>query len=367
MIDRLELKTNRYGHFIETRGKRIPRGVSQLLEEDEDLIELKRSDLNPLYRQSITHTVLASNGKPYDDPVKFYVFVDPRFNRQMNDRYKIVLNPNKTAIGELTDFLFRNFQHMQDRDEIFLNDFTIGRIDFNVDITTHTVQELFRAIFFDTKARKHTAIYSDSLTDNSQTVRTIGTKELETFYVGKGMYLLRVYDKVKEAKHRIAILKGQDLEIPKWLETLAAQPLVTRIEIQIRDLYRSGVKKVDTRTGELNIFDPQREHQKVRTFWDLLNVKENQFDVFDELKFKEEKFLTLATQKKRRTAKQDFLRNDWVVNAFNSHIQTIGLDNALKQLPSDTRRDLKRNLVTKSFEHNLNQICYKEIKQWLQN
>jgi hypothetical protein len=369
MIDRLELKTSRYGHFIESRDKRIPKGISQLIDEDDDLKEIKRSDLNPLYRESITHTVLQSGGVPYEDPVKFYIFVDPRFNKQMTDKYKIAFNPNKTPIGEVMDFLFENFAHSKDRDEIFLDDFKIGRIDFNVDIETHSVNDIFRTLFFDRKTILHTALYAcdDEIFDTTFPVRTINRKYMETFYIGKGMYLLRVYDKVREAKHRIQVLKANDMPIPDALKELSEKKQVTRIEIQIRDLNKSGIKKVDTRTGETNIFSPTRRHQNVRTFNDLLHIKPDQFDIFSDLHFKAEQYITMARETRRRSGRQDFLKEQWVIESFNSHIQNVGLDTALKQLPSDTRRELKRRIKEKSFIHDLNNVCLKEVQQWLQN
>lgn len=366
MIDRLELKTSRYGHFIESRNKRIPRGVSQLLEEDQDIIELKRSDLNPLYRQYITHTVLSSNGKPYDDPVKFYIFADPRFNRQQSDRYKIALNPNKTPIGEVMDFLFENFRHVEDRNEIFLDDFKIGRIDFNVDITTHTVEQIFRTLYLDNKSRSHVARYKMEDEDDVD-IRVIGKKEMETFYIGNGMYMIRVYNKVAEAKSRIAILKGNGLEIPESLKQLAEQPLVTRVEMQIRDLYRAGIKKVDTTTGEMNVFEPQREHQKIRTFNDLLHIQENQFDVFSDLHFKTEKILWLGRNVARLSQKERVMRSDWFTDMFNAHLREHGFDTTMKKLPAETRRDLKPRIREKKFIHDLNKICIGDILTWLKN
>ena len=369
MIDRIELKTSQYGHFIETRNKRIPKGVSQLMAEDQDIIELKRSDLNPLYRNSIIHTVMTQNGKPTDDPVKFYIFSDPRFNRNMTDRYKIVFNPNKTSIGEAMQFLQVNFNN-QNRtiDETFFDDFKIGRIDFNVDITTHTVKEIQRILFFDRKVQLHTT-HTDGEIDgiDPNAVRIIGRKDAETFYIGKGMYMIRIYNKVKEAQNRIATLKANEMPVPAALEKLAAQPLVTRIEFQIRDLYRSGIQKVDTQTGEMNRFRPRKGIHYVRTFADLVNIRRDQFDVFSELKFRTEKVLTLAKATQRISAKQRFLNSDWVVDAFNAMVENIGLDQAMKKLDPDTRRTLKRRIFERRFEHDLNEICFKEIKHWLSN
>lgn len=367
MIDRIELKTSQYGHFIETRNKSIPKGISQLMEEDQDIIELKRSDLNPLYRNSIIQTVLTSNGKPYEDPVKFYVFSDPRFNRQMTDRYKIVFNPNKTPIGEVIQFLTVNFSSNATRnDEIFFDDFKIGRIDFNVDITTHSVQEIFRILFFDNKTQKHTALFTDSEETQFDTsaVRTIGSKNMETFYIGKGMYVLRVYDKVKEAKHRIGILKGQELPIPAALQQLSEQKQVTRIELQIRDLYRAGIQKIDTKTGEMQKFRPTKAIHNVRTFSDFLKIRRDQFDVFKDLKFKTEKYISLARPMKRMSAKEYYLRQDWIVDAFNALVESVGNDTAFKKLPPDVRRAMKRREYEKKFNHELDEICFNDIKSW---
>ncbi len=369
MIDRIELKTSQYGHFIESRNKHIPKGVSQLLAEDQDIIELKRSDLNPLYRNSIIHTVMMQNGKPTDDPVKFYIFSDPRFNRNMTDRYKIVFNPNKTTIGEALQFLQMNFNNPhRTNDETFFDDFKIGRIDFNADITTHTVKEIQRILFFDRKVQLHTT-HTDGEIDgiDPNAVRIIGRKDAETIYIGKGMYMLRVYNKVKEAQSRIATLKANDMPVPAALEKLAAQPLVTRLEFQIRDLYRSGIQKVDAQTGEMNRFRPRKGIHYVRTFNDLIRIRRDQFDVFSELKFKTEKLLSMAKPTTRRSAKQRFLGTPWVVDAFNALAENVGLDQAMKKLDPDTRRTLKGRIFEKKFLHDLNEICFNEIKHWLSN
>lgn len=367
MIDRIELKTSQYGHFIETRSKSIPKGVSQLIAEDQDVIELRRSDLNPLYRTSIIHTVMTENGKPTDDPVKFYVFADPRFNRHLSDRYKIVFNPNKTSITEAMQFLSVNFNsNLRNNDETFFDEFKIGRIDFNVDITTHTVKELQRILFFDRKVQLHTEHQGEQETGiDPNAVRIIGRKDAETIYIGKGMYMVRIYNKVQEAKIRIATLKGNGLPVPAALEKLAAQPLVTRIEFQIRDLHRAGIQKVDTKTGEMQKFRPTKGIHYIRTFNDLIRMQRGSFDVFSELKFKTEKLLTLARPTARQTPKQRFLGTPWVVDAFNALSESVGLDQAMKKLDPATRRALKRRIFEKKFQHDLNEICFNEIKHWL--
>lgn len=367
MIDRLELKTSRYGHFIESRNKHLPRGISQLVNEDQDVVELKRTDLNPLYRNSIVHSVLVNNGVPTDDPVKFYIFADPRFNKQQTERYKIVFNPNKTPFLEVLQFIHTNFSTTTGNDDFLYDDLKIGRIDFNVDITTHSVHDIFRILFLDRKTQKHLALYDEEDADGLENgmVRTIGTKEMETFYIGKGSFILRVYDKVKEAKHRISVLKGNDMPIPATLAELAAMPRLTRLEIQIRDLYRAGVQKVDTKTGETNVFRPTKSIYNVRTFLDLIKIRREQFDVFSDLKFKTREQIKLARPTLRATQKQKLLNQEWIVEALNRLIDDIGYDTVLKKLDKDTRNRVKKQRHDSTFQHDLNSICFEEVAQWL--
>jgi hypothetical protein len=349
MLDRVELFTNRY-LISERNFASIRKYTSKLLEEDEDIKELKRTDMNALYKNLFIESTIGNKltGETYDDPVSFYIFAVPRFHRLERDKYKIVFNPSNVSCSKVESFLYRNFSSggkLSSR--VFFDSFRLGRVDFAFDVESHTVTELFHSVWVESKARKHVAVYE--MEENQNYVRTIGDKNLETFYIGKGTYTLRCYDKVKESKYQIAVKKREGLPVPEKLLKRSQKKVLTRIEMQIRNLGLLGYVENE---DHQKIFQPSRRHQELRTFYDLLNMRSDQMDVFSNVHFSDAIAIDL------------FEREEWKQRAFLALVREVGFDNAVKLLSPDTRRRLKKKISTKSFSYNLDKNIFGEIQQW---
>lgn len=357
MIDRLELFTSR--PLVAEYAKKfegIPAYRSKLIQEDEDIQELSRSDMNFLYKSVYTETLLGKTdtGEEFDDPVTFYIFSFPRFKRRERDRHKIVCNPSKISASDLRTFLTRRFWKRGDLDmERFFSSFRLGRVDFAFDVRTHTPEDLKRTLYWDRKVRKHIGLWHISNNDpDGVRIRTISEAQLQTLYIGKSKYVLRIYDKVAESKNQVSVCKREGWRIPEKLQALADEKLVTRIEMQIRDLGRSGFVVDDEGNKEWN---PTRPHHQLKTLHDILHLDRNNFDVFADLAFAPRDFVVPGTYE------------SWKWHAFNSHIEKVGLDQALKILPANTRKEVRSMLSKNNFPYDLDQKVYEEIRLWLES
>jgi hypothetical protein len=345
LIDRLELFTSR--SFSQEAGRSmasLKRFKSKLLDEDEDIISLKRADFNGLYNNLFTLEYWGNKetGNMEDDPVKFYIFDDPRYKKTQKDRTKFVFNPNQVNFTDAIRVMFNMFNPAgcdptdifsdNPRYRAFLESFRLGRIDFCIDVPDYTVEELYQIIYIDNKARLHDSLQVDDIK------RIIARKQMETFYIGRGRVMLRVYDKVKECKHRMSVCKTQGYGISEKLKEMAGMKQLSRIELQIRKLNRDP---------------PVKQYETMKTLYDLVNCK--YYDVFDDLKF-------LPIQGISSTI---FERESWKSEAINCMIQKYGADRAMKKLPIDTRKKVKKTLETRKFPYNLNQLLTKEVAQWL--
>lgn len=352
MIDRLEMFTSLNMRDLERRHKMGKPFSSKLIEEDEHIKEFKWSDTGAIYKNLYIEKFVgdARTGDMSDDPVAFYIFSSPRFKRNKTHEHKVVSNPSRMPVSMLLDFLYKNFTDENFKTErLFSQQFRLGRVDFAVDVPDFSVEELRRMVYVANKTRKHTSLFNVG-EDGSGFIRVISAKGPETFYVGKGDVVLRVYDKVQETKHQIAVCKREGREVPERLKAIAAMPQLTRIEMQIRSLGKTGY----TVTNGKEIYSPKRGFHTLRTFGDLLNITRKQCDMFDDVLFEP----TLST---------NYFDQDYMNRAFTALIQVAGLDEAVKSLPPDKRREIKQELVKREFPYNLNFITHQEIKAWLQN
>lgn len=352
MIDRLEMFTSLNMRDLERRHKLGRPFTSKLIEEDEHIKEFKWNDTGTLYKNLFIETFRgdARTGDMYDDPVSFYIFASPRFRSNKTHEFKIVCNPSRITIGMLLDFLYKNFVDENFKTErLFSQQFRLGRVDFAVDVPDYSVDELRRMIYVANKTRKHTSIFSVA-DDGAGFLRIISAKEPETFYVGKGDVVLRVYNKVLETKHQIAVFKREGRPVPERLQQTAALPQLTRIELQFRSLGKSGYRNDNGK----EIFSPSRGFHMLRTFNDILHITKSNVDVFDDVLFDP-------------TYTVDYFQQDYMNRAFSALIAAVGLDEALKQLPPDKRREIRSSIQQKKFHHNLNQSLYREIMEWTRN
>ncbi|MDD8018370.1 MAG: hypothetical protein PHP42_08350 [Bacteroidota bacterium] len=326
--------------------------TSKLITEDETIKEMKYKNGGVLYERLYMETFKGGTrtGEMSDDPISFYVFAMPRFRNSKNHNFKIVCNPSRITVQQLLDFLYRNFQTQETIvDRVFQKKFRLGRVDFAVDVPDYTVDELRRMIYVANKTRKHTSIFSVA-DDGSGYIRVISAKEPETFYVGKGDVVLRVYNKVLEARYQIAVCKREQRTIPERLKKIAEMPQLTRIELQIRSLGTLGIKE----HNGIKSSSLKRGFYRLTTLWQLLNMKQKHFDVFDDIIF-------------NPLTSTDYFSLDWMNQMFNCVIKEKGLDESVKMLPKDRRKKIKEYINEQKFNHNLNEICWKEIQSWLTN
>lgn len=322
---------------------------SKLVNEDQELKQIQMQSGGTLYAQLYKETIHGdtSTGEEFDDPVRFLVFYEPRFKQNRTHINKIVLNPNKTSRARLIEFLHTNFKSDGLDPRGFYRTFRLGRVDFNIDVDDFSVEELHRMIYVATKVRRHDSLFTPQA-DPEGFLRIIGETSPQTLYVGKGEIMLRVYDKVREAKYQIAVAKREGRHIPESLRALAAMRCRTRIEMQIRSLSRSGTT---TKDGKVIDKKQRRGFHSLRTLWDLFNMRKDQCDIFDDVLFAD-----LPTPR--------LFDTDWQNTAFAALVQFRGMDAAVKALPIRKRQEIKAALHSKPWKHNLNEQLYREITQW---
>lgn len=355
MIDRLEMFTDAELTLAGLQKlSRFSGGyTSKMIAEDEELKELKITEGGMLYKNLfvLSSKVNTRTGEEYEDPVRFYVFAYPKFKRNGGARFKIVLNPSKVPMTELIDFLYTNFDHPAHLEEKqFSKQFRLGRVDFAVDVRDFTVAELRAMVFVANKTRKHNSIFKVE-DDGSGFIRIWEAVNPETMYVGNGDVILRIYDKVLEARHQVAVCKREGRKIPERLQQLADARTVTRIELQLRSISTSGLTVKDGKVVEKK---QKRGFHRLRTLWDLQNLKRSHVDMFDDVLF----------QPRHMT---EYFDSDWMNKGFNALIMQVGFDQAVKCLPPDKRREVKESLRERTFPHDLNEIIYTEARTWLQS
>jgi len=356
MLDRLELYTSLNMRNVGKRFKMGGVGTSKLIIEDEDLKELKYKNGTALYQNLFIETFAGNSvtGEMFDDPISFYIFAFPRFKRARSHEFKIVCNPSRITLEMLRAFLWRSFDPVGNFDaeplkvwSQFSRHFRLGRVDFAVDLSDFSVVELKKMIFISNKLRKHTSIFS--LNDDGRGYfRTIGGAELETFYIGAGAVVLRVYDKRKEARYQVGVFRREGKPIPARLSAVADGEQKTRIEMQLRSVGTSG--NVINSIGK-EIFKPSRGFHHLRTLFDLLNCKEENFDIFSDVHFE-------------KLESTEYFKESWKNKAFNALIKEVGFDESVKSLTPHMRRLIKNKIIKKEFTHNLNSIIFQEFKQW---
>ena len=344
---------------------------SKLVREDEDIRALKFSETNALYRYVLTVQILAdaNEREAYDDPVTFIVMAGPRFKSATKDKFKIVCNPNTTSRSRLEQFLLKLFPKKSYDSKTYWQQFRLGRVDFNVDTTDYTVDELYRSVtvtrslaFSDGYSVPRKTVSVGTIEDvdcEGGNVRVFSATNRETVYIGKGRFVVRIYDKVAEAKHQIQVCKQQNWNVPQRLLDIVNENRRVRIEYQIRDLGRSGYRSIDPLTGEeveptdenaQRVFVPTRGFHYLRSLGDIWKLKPEWMDMFNDLHFGE----TFELE-----------GDDWKAEAFLSLVHEHGLDTALKKLPRATRSRYRAELRTKDFPIDLNKQCYAEIQRWL--
>lgn len=378
MIDRLELFTSRrpsrnleaklagkVGRASEEwiKSELIPLDrvsmSSKLVREDEDIRELRLSETNSLYRKVLVERIVADHAEreAYDDPITFLIMADPRYGKTQKDRFKIVCNPNQMRLQRLQAFLRSCFPpDPRESEADYFSRFRLGRVDFAFDTEAFAVDQLFQMAFCRRSLRKRTALLNPTSAeeDDAGFVRTVSGLRLETVYLGKGQYVVRIYDKRLEAQHQIQVCKAQGWTVPDHLTRRAERPQLTRIEMQIRDLGRSGYREeIDTTTGEIKrTFQPSRGHHYLRTLQDLLKLTPDRMDIFQDLAFRPIDELT------------PFDREIWKAPAFNALIEKVGFDQAVKMLPRGMRKDYKSRMRRIAFDQDLDEIQYQEIRAW---
>lgn len=335
---------------------------SKLVREDEDIRELKTIDTNALYRNVFVEKIVADEkeGEAYDDPISFIVMADPRYKKQQKDRFKIVCNPANTPFSRLKSFLrqcFVKFNH--EPEEEWLSRFRLGRVDFAFDTEAYSLEQLYRMVYVDRRLRTHISVldFTEEAQQEPGFVRLFSNTRLGTIYVGKSQYVLRIYDKKQEAKHQIQVCKAQEWTVTETLKARAAKDQLTRIELQIRDLGRTGyVENVDIGTGEVNkVFRPTAGYHHLRSLRDLSVLQASNLDIFDCIKF-------AAIDEVAQ-----FEREPWKVRAFNSHAEKVGFDQAIKELPANTRKKFKEHIRRISFAPDFKKILHGEVQKWLKS
>ena len=337
--------------------------ASKLVREDEDLKSMHTSDINALYRRVVTIKYVAEDMQAIDEPYEFIVMYRPRYHKEKQDTFKIVCNPNKTRLSRLKQFLERTFFHDKKGSPEFYNSFRLGRVDFCHDLDCLTVEELFRRLSVSRKLRKHTSILSYKENDEDY-LRVFSGVEMETFYIGKSDFVLRVYNKVLEAKHQIQVSKAHEWHVSKSLERTASLPLLTRLEIQVRDLGRKGCyEEVNKKSGEIFNYhvkyrDPSLlsklklpRFYTLETLQDIFDMRQNQCDVFSEVKIHDMRYYKIETAA------------TWQQKAFNALVNTYGIDSAYRMLPRKKRASMQR--ATKTLKIDINKKLYNEVRTWL--
>ena len=200
----------------------------------------------------------------------------------------------------------------------------------------------------DRRIRLHTHIHdAPEPEEESGFIRIIGRGEPRTIYVGKTPICIRVYDKVEEAKHQIQVCKAQGWKVSERVQRFADANLLTRVEIQIRDLARLGV---NTETGELS---QDYKFLGLQSLWELVTMQPVSCDMFSMLSFADD----------TRVAENVF-GSSWQSEGFELLVKKHGVSQALMRLPQYKRKEVRSAIAQKKFPHDLNALCYGEIRKW---